>query len=141
MPLIKCGPVNYGNGNALSIALPVFSNLPWSFFGRPTAGGGFKPASEFRRNQETETIGIQLFPRTLPSTEQACLAEPRPRGSNRTGRPRQDRSSAERARPKPNKDPDPLSPHDAEQCRSRLRSPRRTTVRTTIHTSRKVLSP
>ena len=97
MPLIKCGSVNYGNGNALSIALPVFSNLPWSFFGRPTAGGDFKLASEFRRNQETETIGIQLFPRTLPSTEQACLAEPRPRGSSRTGRPRQDRSSAERA--------------------------------------------
>ena len=43
MPLIKGEPVNYGNGNALSIALPIFSNLSWLFLGQPITGECFKP--------------------------------------------------------------------------------------------------
>ena len=58
MPLIEGDPVNYGNGNALSIALPIFSNLSWLFLGRPIASEGFKPTSEFRRNQETELSAL-----------------------------------------------------------------------------------
>ena len=54
MPLIKSGSVNYGNGNALSIALHIFSKFPWSILGRTPACKKFKPASEFRRNSETE---------------------------------------------------------------------------------------
>lgn len=52
MPFIKGGPVNYGNGNALSIALLIFSNLPLSVLGRTSVGKEFKPASEFHPKLE-----------------------------------------------------------------------------------------
>lgn len=52
MPFIKGGSVNYGNGNALSIALLIFSNLPLSVLGRTSVGKEFKTKSEFHPNLE-----------------------------------------------------------------------------------------
>jgi len=53
MPLIKGGSVNYGNGNALSIALHIFSKFPRSVLRRTPACKKFKPVSELHWNQET----------------------------------------------------------------------------------------
>ena len=46
---IKGGSVNYGNGNALSIALLIFSYLLWSVLNRTSWGKRFKLCPNFIR--------------------------------------------------------------------------------------------
>ena len=71
MPLIKGGPVNYGNGNALSIALPIFSDLSWLFLGRSIADGGLNPFQIRRRSADAAKSGRGATDQKQPCAQ--CL--------------------------------------------------------------------